>query len=443
MGAYLCYAPWLVKFSIPAASGVCVLAFALCAALFVCLRLARLFGGAYAWLFQFAAICLYEYLKTKGFFGFSYGVNGYTQYANRYLIQIADIFGVWGVSALVNFSSVLIFKILLDRSLARHAVAASLFASSVLLAYGYGIYRIRSVYESERTCPTLKVIAVQNNADPWKGGISAYREEVASLVELTGRALQEHPDAALAVWPETAIVPSIMKHYYLRTDPERFALIQSALAFIDRQPCAFVVGNFHSERQGSERQDFNAALLFEPQTNVLPPQPAIYKKKHLVPLTEYFPYGALFPKLYAALLAGDTHLWTPGAERTVFTAGNLAFGTPICFEDTFGPDCAEFVRNGARAFVTLSNDAWANSRRCQRQHLKMAVFRCVENHVPAVRCAASGETGIIDSTGRITVRIQPFQKNYAAGYIPIKDENMRPTIYCRIGGKRTRREEMR
>lgn len=442
-GAYLCYAPWLVKFSISAAGGVYVLTFAYCAALFACLRLARLFGGAYAWIFQFAVICLYEYLKTKGFLGFSYGVNGYTQYANRYLIQIADIFGVWGVSALVNFSSVLIFKIIRDRSLVRNAAALSIFVSAVLCAYGYGIYRVQAVHEAELDCRKAKVIAVQNNADPWKGGAAAYREEVASLMELTRRALQEHPDAALVAWPETAIVPSIMRHYYERTNRPRVELIQTTLAFIDRHPCAFVVGNFHSELCGEERLDFNAALLFAPQKNVLPPNPLIYKKKHLVPFTEYFPYGAAFPKLYAALLSGDTHLWTPGDERNVFTAGELAFGTPICFEDTFGSDCAEFVRNGARAFVNLSNDAWAYSRRCQMQHLKMAVFRCVENRVPAVRCAVSGETCIIDSSGRITVRTPPFQKNYAVGRIPIKNENFRPTVYCRLGGKIARRMTMR
>jgi len=54
-------------------------------------------------------------LKTKGFAGFNYGVNGYTQYKNIYLIQIADILGVWGVSLPLNFSSAVIYKILHDK----------------------------------------------------------------------------------------------------------------------------------------------------------------------------------------------------------------------------------------------------------------------------------------------------------------------------------------
>lgn len=95
------------------------------------------------------------------------------------------------------------------------------------------------------------------------------------------------------------------------------------------------------------------------------------------------------------------------------------FSSPICFEDTFGSDLKKFYKKGARAFVNLSNDAWSKSKRCQVQHLKMAVFRSVENHVPSVRSSASGETCIISSTGKIVARSESFRKNYVTGEIPV------------------------
>ena len=115
--SYLFYAPWLIRFSIYAAVGVYLLYFTLCALLFICMKCAEIILPKTAWLLWFIIICTYEYLKTKGFAGFNYGVNGYTQYKNIYFIQIADIFGIWGVSLPLNFSSSVIYKILHDKNL--------------------------------------------------------------------------------------------------------------------------------------------------------------------------------------------------------------------------------------------------------------------------------------------------------------------------------------
>ena len=47
----------------------------------------------------------YEYLRTKGFLGYSYGVMGYTQYLFPPLVRLSSLTGVWGVSFLVIFPS--------------------------------------------------------------------------------------------------------------------------------------------------------------------------------------------------------------------------------------------------------------------------------------------------------------------------------------------------
>jgi apolipoprotein N-acyltransferase len=179
---------------------------------------------------------------------------------------------------------------------------------------------------------------------------------------------------------------------------------------------------------------------------------------HLVPFTEYFPFEKQFPALYQGLLNGDTHMWEPGKEARVFTIGDLRFSTPICFEDTFGDMGRRFVNRGARAFVNLSNDAWSNSLACQYQHLSMAVFRCVENRVPAVRSTASGQTVGIDPNGRVTAMAPPFSQEYLVVNVPLVDvcesklktatavvdvppdsttfaatNSWRPTIYTRFG----------
>lgn len=434
--SYLFYAPWLIRFSIYAALGVYILYFTLCALLFMCMKCAKILFPKAAWFLWFVIIFIYEYLKTKGFAGFSYGVNGYTQYKNIYLIQIADILGVWGVSLPLNFSSAVIYKILHDKingkPLKNDFAPLMILVALVAAEYIYGFYRVRYTDKIEKTCSKIKIAAIQNNSDPWKNGLSSYYTDSECLMRLTDFALDKHPDTSLVVWPETAVVPSVMKNFYVRNDAPRFEFIKNILEYTDKKNCAFLIGNSHVEANGEKSKDYNAALLFIPKENILPPEPQIYKKRHLVPFTEYFPYEKLFPHIYKLLLDGDTHLWDKGTEAVVFDVNGFSFGTPICFEDTFGADCTDFIRNGAKAFINLSNDAWSKSRRCQIQHLKTAVFRSVENHVPSVRSTASGETCAIDSSGRIINKCASFTENYIIAEVPILNERHKITLYSKL-----------
>lgn len=418
--SYIIYLPWLLKFSSVAMAGVSLLYFVFCSILFLVLKLFSVKNKVLRFIFFLAVICLYEYLKTLGFVGFSYGVNGYNQWKNLYLIQIADFTGVWGVSFILNYFSVLLFSLAVDYVEQKRISYSNIVFSFtgivlVLLCFGYGIVKVNVVNGRDSVLETKKIAAVQNNSDPWKGDFNSYVKDVRKLMELTDSLLESDSDVDIVVWPETAVVPSILSNYYQGVDSRRKELIDYLLEYLNSKSCAFVIGNFNA----TETDDFNSAYFFEPRVNVLPPEPESYSKIHLVPFTEYFPYGKQFPWLYKMLLDGDTHLWTPGNEYKVFSYKGLKFSTPICFEDNFGRDCKKFVKAGAGAFVNLSNDAWSKSYRCQIQHLQMAVFRSVENHVPTVRSTASGQTCMIDSTGKVRVMSRPFEENFIVAEIPI------------------------
>jgi apolipoprotein N-acyltransferase len=78
------------------------------AVLFPLLKAASLLFPRRGYLVQWLLWMGYEYLRTLGFLGYAYGITGYTQWNMITLIQIASIFGVWGVSALVVFPSAVI-----------------------------------------------------------------------------------------------------------------------------------------------------------------------------------------------------------------------------------------------------------------------------------------------------------------------------------------------
>ena len=424
--SYFFYIIWLFKYSSIAMIAVCVLYFFIWAFLFLVLKICYQKGGKFSGLLMWAVLIIYEYLKTKGFFGFSYGVNGYNQWKNIYLIQISDIFGVFGVSALLNLCSVVIWSVcgnFIKWKNGKNSCKVSknsilelcFFTAFLMFSYAYGFSRIKHTDSIACNSKKIKVVAVQNNTDPWKDSFEDYKTDVENLIELTEQALEKNPDTSFVIWPETAVVPSIMNNYYLFHEEKRYDLVTSLLEYINSKNCAFVIGNSGYTEEG----DFNSSLIFLPGQNVIPPNPLKYDKMHLVPFAEYFPFEKKFSSLKNYLLDNGSHFWTPGKESSVFTFEGLSFSTPICFEDTFGKDCKLFYKNGARAFFNMSNDAWACSLRCQMQHLQMAVFRSVENHVPSVRSTASGFTCIIDSCGRIVEASEPFEKNYVAGQIPI------------------------
>ena len=418
------YAAWLFFFSIPLMLCVCVLYFALYAVFFEVLKLCGRTFKRFSWLLYVLVPVLFEYAKTLGFLGFNYGINGYTQYRNIYLIQIADIFGVFGVSAVLYLCSAVVFEVteavLEKRFCKRELFLLIMFFLIVNCSVIYGFIKVRLTERCDFDSEKITVCAVQHNPNPDEKNIGAYINDIRVLMNLTDRALSENPGIELVVWPETAVIPSILLNYKNPARSERQKIVEELLFYIDSKTCAFVIGNFHSEK----KDDYNSAYFFVPKKNVLPPNPYVYRKMHLVPFSEYLPFSERCVKLKERINRKNNFLWTPVKERTVFSlktnnGKDFNFSSPICFEDTFGNDLKKFYKKGGRAFVNLSNDSWSKSKRCQVQHLKMAVFRSVENHVPSVRSSASGETCIISSTGKITARSESFKQNYVIGKIPV------------------------
>jgi apolipoprotein N-acyltransferase len=283
--------------------------------------------------------------------------------------------------------------------------------------------------------PQARVALIQHNTDPWRGGIDEYRQNLRVLSRLSDEAIRADLKPDLVVWSETAFVPRIFWHTNYRDDPESWNLVRELLAYLARQEIPFVIGNddarLEGDGQGDWKQvDYNAVMLFEGGENS-----GLYRKLHMVPFTEHFPYERQFPGLYRALVNADTHFWKKGKEATVFSVSiprwddNLKFSTPICFEDTFGYLSREFTRNGAELIVNLSNDAWSQSLPAQNQHLSMAVFRAVENRRSMVRSTASGQTCAVDPSGRVLALAPPFAEAWITAEVPVLKDKTIYTLY--------------
>jgi apolipoprotein N-acyltransferase len=256
------------------------------------------------------------------------------------------------------------------------------------------------------------------------------------LRRLSDEALEVHPESDLVVWSETAFVPRIHWHTTIRDDRSSWELVKELLDYLDEKDVPFVIGNDDARKEpsinprGDNRVDYNAVMLFEKGEIK-----TLYRKLHLVPFTEHFPYERQLPGIHRALVNADTHFWEKGKEATVFESRKIKFSTPICFEDTFGYLSREFVRNGAELIINLSNDAWSKSIPAQMQHLSMAVFRAVENRRSLVRSTASGQTCAVDPNGRILVMAEPFEEQWLFAEVPIVSSQTLYTVYGDYLGK--------
>ena len=447
--------------------------------LFLLLKLTDMLFKRDAWLVQWLIICAYEYLKTTGFLGFSYGVTAYTQWNHPVMIQVCSLIGVFGFNLLVILPSCLVYafvrkikerrkiiymmetdnnfyeckthvnyvseydKKVKQLGLKLTVIVAALWFCAFIFTIIYGKTIIgqnkssaQNLTANDEVQAYVKVALIQHNENPFEDGVNIYRKNIQRLMSLTDNALEIAPDIDFVVWPETAVVPSIEYQYYTHKDEVRYKLVSSLLEYIDSRNPVYILGNgvrAFDEKTGQGKEKYNSALVFTPGKNVIPPEPQVYNKIHLVPVSEYFPYEDKLPRLSSLIMKHEKNMWTPGTDYKVFSKDNFYFSTLICYEDTFSNIARKMYQNGARCFINLSNDSWSKSEACQYQHLANAVFRSVENRVPSVRSTASGQSCIINQFGQVEKMAPSFCETYVVGQVPVINRQTKPTLYSRYG----------
>jgi apolipoprotein N-acyltransferase len=318
-----------------------------------------------------------EYIQARLFTGFGWALLGYSQYKNPVLIQIADFSGVYGVSfiiMMVNFAVYRIFK----KSFREIAVACVILSAVI----GYGAVRIGEETEKRAAAKNdVRVSVIQGNIPQHvKWDASSASDILDKYIFLTKSAAVDKPD--LIIWPETSFPGFFLIDEDL-TDRVR------DLAKDIKTP--LLIGTNTVE----EKHYFNSAVLISVNGEIADK----YDKIHLVPFGEYVPFSDRIPFLHD-MVFGELGEFSKGKDFNIFKF-KTDFGVLICFEDIFPELARRLVRAGAKFLVVITNDAWYGDSGAPYQHAACSVFRAVENRVPVVRCANTGYSCFIDSTGKI------------------------------------------
>jgi len=321
-----------------------------------------------------------EFLRGLWTRGLSWDV-GHSQVSNPVFLQFADFLGSPGLSFLLLAVNYALYRWLKSPGEWKiwGAITAGVFAG--LLVYGTS-----ALHKSFKPQQSFSVCMVQPSIDFRRRGQA---DDVAAVVtetlEFSKQCFSERlPD--VVVWPETAVPLDF------RAEP---AILQQLQDFVRQSAVPLILGAVTREAE----KNYNSVMWLGADGTVK----ELYRKRFLVPITEYFPAGVL-GDFAARRLQADHDLFSPGqsSEAVRFFAGQpYPIGLLICSEDLLAGTFRDYARRKIGLILVLLNDGWLSQKSGLAIHRQQAVMHAVENRLPVLRVGNTGLSGFIEPTGRI------------------------------------------
>jgi apolipoprotein N-acyltransferase len=357
------------------------------------------------------------------------------------VIQIADLTGPLGVTALLLAASGGLYDALRRRRLAGCVALAVVLAA----VFGYGTLRMSQTDARAAAAPELTVGMVQGNV--------GFDEKGYEHPELAERQLAEQQDqsvaleaagAELIVWTESSYPYPLPRS--LAREPRGHGLRTRLDAagkpvVLFRDPLLFGALTFDVDAQGRWKQDvdpYNSAIMLDPDGSFV----ARFDKMYLVMFSEHIPFVDTFPWLKKVLPHGSGN-FSRGENVVTFPlrardGREYRLGPMICFEDILPVYGRRLGALHPHLLVNITNDAWFGDTSEPWEHMALSVFRAVEQRTALVRAVNTGVTAMIDPVGRVqkrTYAIDPVEDPHPAdrllGRVPMLEAGH--TFYARFG----------
>ena len=362
-----------------------------------------------------------EWLRGWLFTGFGWNGLGVALGGTPLLAQAADLLGVTGLALLPVFCQAVVVQaarrwLQTPRAARRLPLDVAVAVVLVGLLAGYGGWRIRTEHRAESL--RLKTLLVQINIPQdaaqvlWSAldiHLAYEQETLKALAARTGDPPSSWPDWVM--WPESALTGRILRAAdgtwgTWRENQETIAQVRTA------GPFQLILGV--NELEADKADDDQLVMKVDGRAwnslAVLSPADALqtYRKHHLVIFGETIPFVDTIPFLkeiyeqQAGIEYGGS--FTPGVTVDPLPIPN-ASGTVIgaiptvCFEDSVPRLPRLFVRPGPQVIVNVTNDGWFKESAVTAQHFANARFRAIELRRPMLRCANTGISAALDTTG--------------------------------------------
>ena len=340
----------------------------------------------------------------------TWGLSGYTQFANLPLVQLAATTGTFGITFLVGwFASVVNWSWDLDFTWNKIRPGVLLYAGIFSLVMLAGSVRLAIQESPVRVVRAAVVSYPRDMFNPGEatrirfGRVSSeerepLREKMMMLqdwfLEATHR--EALAGAKIIIWPE-------LNFLVFKEDEPAFMERAQRLA---RENSAYLLMGMASVTLGADRPLENKAVLVDDSGRVV----CSYLKGHRV-------------------TGPEETLGKPGNDRPF--VGSTSYGraaVAICFDMDFPEFIREAGEQRADLLLVPAND-WQEIKHI---HSWMAAFRAVENGATMIRATSTGFSTVVDPYGRtlaVTDHFSPGARIMVA-QVPLARTG---TVYAQVG----------
>ncbi|MCM8762551.1 MAG: apolipoprotein N-acyltransferase [Candidatus Omnitrophica bacterium] len=322
----------------------------------------RIFTAGAVW---FLLEIIVSYLLT----GFPWLLLGLSQWKNPYLIKMAGMTGIYGLSFLVILGNFTILYSFRKRYLLSWIISLAVFAAVIF----FPLSSFSSLHYGEN----LKIMVVQPNID------TLNRSSVKDIEKIKAITLEyiRKEKVDIIIWPE-GIYPDIITSDII-DDLKKFTLQLNT---------GLILGTF-TEQDGKM---YNSAILIEGEDI------QIYNKTHLVPYGEFIPGGRMkaINRIFERMAGYIPHL-KRGSELTPFSFRDKKIGVLVCFENIFPEITATLTEEDAGVFIVITNDGWFGNSSGPYQHFAHNSIRAVETGRYFVQSSLTGISGVVSPDGTV------------------------------------------
>jgi apolipoprotein N-acyltransferase len=331
---------------------------------------------------------LVEFLRGHWFSGFPWNLAGYVFAVSDSSIQLASIFGIYGLTWIAVFAAS-IPAVLGDFSVAprRATGCVALVYLALVLAVGWGAWRLENAGKTQFVDGVALRLVQANIAQHHKWNPDLQMQGLREHAMLTQSKNIE--TITHVIWPETA-VPYVVKEGSRLTE---------MLGAILPPNATLITGALRSEEAGGALKIWNSVVALNPSGEII----GSYDKHKLVPFGEFLPLRSFIPKTWATPV-GNTDFARGAGAATVSWAGLDGISPLICYEAIF-PELAADKHHRPSLLLNLTNDAWFGISSGPHQHFHMSRMRAVEQGVPLIRVANTGISAVVDAYGRVLLRL--------------------------------------
>lgn len=364
---------------------------------------------------------LFEWVRGWLLTGFPWNYFGTVWTFNDAVIQMASVFGVFGLSLLTVLAGAAP-ALLGDRDLSLRSRYLLVGGVYILLIGVWLGGSLRLQLAGDEYIETVRLRLVQPNIkqqDKWKPGLKG--RHLNNLMSISESKIEDYAPTHI-IWPETAVP------FFLNKSPSGLRAISQVIP----QGGALLTGA--PRRTGSSKGDkpvqiWNSLHVISDQAEIV----QTYNKHHLVPFGEYVPFRNIIN--VDKLTAGRTD-FSPGPGPRILTVPGAPPVSPlICYEIIF-PGNVTGDKSGADGLkpgwlLNVTNDAWFGESSGPHQHFAAARLRSVEEGLPLVRVANTGISAVIDAYGRVKAQSRLNQRTFIDSPLPKALKNT--TFYGKYG----------